>query len=158
MLPVLLLVLPPSIAGGGYACWFLGHQTAHSFLSDGSNKPATPLINSGASYATAVGAFAGVYGALSTQFPRHQETGEGKDLAKTKQKASVSVSESKKSFVPPHKKAQSEQFQPPKTIAEAFRRYGRPMVFRAGAVGVAFFCAGTLQTVVANKNAGKGSP
>eukprot|EP00979_Chaetoceros_neogracilis_P002699 scaffold437_cov288-Chaetoceros_neogracile.AAC.49 len=161
MLPVLLLVVPPSVAGGGYACWFLGQQTAlslknvndsnnnnNSNINSNSNKPLQPLVKSSSgagSYTAAIVTLAGVYGALSTQFPNDPD--KGKDLAaKAKDKNTTAGSH----FIPPHKQAQSAQFQPPKSFAEAFQRVGRPMIVRAGAGGVALFCAGIVQTLVTN--------
>jgi hypothetical protein len=149
MLPVLILVLPPSIAAGGYGCWSLGNRTALSFMGHGPrNTPVTPLKYSGVSKALAIATFAGVYGAFSTTFPTgiYQESAKDLEVAKTKVEASMSE------FVPPHKRAESDRFQPPKTIAEATKRFGRPIMTRAGALGVALFCAGTVQTVAAKKH------
>jgi len=132
MLPVLMLVFPPSVAGGGYACWFLGQQTA--LLP--TNKREAPIQSPG-SYMAGITTLVGVYGLQSTQFPQNGQ------VAKN----------STSKFVPPQKQARDVQFQPPKSMAEALQRMGRPVFMRVGAGGVAFFCAGVVQTFVARGKA-----
>lgn len=140
MLPVLILVIPPSAIGGGYAAWNLGKHS--SFLLLGKNT-STPHYDSSSdrrsiSYiADFITAF-GVYGILSTQFPKETQT-EGHNATESKVT---------KTNVPIHKQAKSAQFQPPATFQEAFHRFGRPAVIRAGAGGFALFCAGFFTSLV----------
>jgi hypothetical protein len=141
MLPVLILVIPPSAIGGGYVAWNLGKHS--SFLLLGKNT-STPHDDSSSdsrrsiSYIADIITAFGVYGILSTQFPKETQIEEHNA---TKSKVT-------KTYVPIHKQAKSAQFQPPATFQEAFHRFGRPVVIRAGAGGFALFCAGFFTSLV----------
>lgn len=78
---------------------------------------------SAASFGAGVVAFVGTYGLQSMLFPAHE--------------SHTTVKDRKKVYVPPQ------------SIGEAFQRVGRPVLIRAGAGFVAFFCAGMAQTYVA---------
>lgn len=138
MLPVLILIVPPSIIGGGYGFWCFGHSTALSLFQQtaksvpGAAKPSPspPHSQCAGSYAAGLSTCVGTYALLGSQFHRV----EGAAGAQ---------------YVPSHKRTTPAQFHPPKTVAEAFQRVGKPLLLRAGAGGAALFCAGLAQTFVA---------
>mmetsp|Transcript_2913 Transcript_2913/g.4404 ORF Transcript_2913/g.4404 Transcript_2913/m.4404 type:complete len:154 (+) Transcript_2913:53-514(+) len=152
MLPLLILVVPPSVAGGSYGSWYLGQQTALLLTSTSRTSSAPPLdapSQSTASYISGIVTLVGAYGLQCTQFSRLESDADPNRHTPTKVHKGNSQEHPK--FVPPHKKASTAQFQAPQNVAEAFERVGRPMLIRAGAGGVALFCAGVVQTVVATK-------
>lgn len=137
MLPVLLLAMPPTICGGGYACFALGQKTYFSVndkavISDNINSTTNFFVGSTTVIAT--------YAIISTRFPKEKvlSTDVSPDEMKTKK------------FVPIHKQSKNSQFQPPKTAKEAFQRFGRPFMIRAGAAGVGFFFAGVTTSIAAS--------
>lgn len=81
------------------------------------------------------------YSIISTRFPKEKVLS-----------SDVSPDEMKtKKFVPIHKQSKNSQFQPPKTAKEAFQRFGRPFMIRAGAAGVGFFFAGVTTSIAASR-------
>lgn len=166
MLPILLLVVPPTVVGGGYACWYIGQQTALSLLlpsasySNGSandnqiQQPAAMATTKTiGNYIVGIGTFASVYGLQSMFFSddggsSNRSSAHTMDLSKqvNNNKSTSTASKSSNKFIPPHKRKLQDQFQPPKSMGEAFKRMGRPILIRSGSVGVAFFFAGVVQT------------
>jgi hypothetical protein len=174
MLPLIILVVPPSVAGGGYACWYLGQQTALSLFQSSkiridagngngngngnttrsSTTSTVPSQQSTGSYIAGLATLGGMYGLQSSQFHRLEDTPKPNSHTQTQMghtKRTSAAEKSRTAYVPPHKQAQSHQFQPPKSMAEAFQRMGRPVLMRAGAGGIAFFCSGIVQTLVTTR-------
>mmetsp|Transcript_7676 Transcript_7676/g.7234 ORF Transcript_7676/g.7234 Transcript_7676/m.7234 type:complete len:160 (-) Transcript_7676:123-602(-) len=158
MLPLLILVVPPSLAGGGYACWYLGKNTALTLFQSSKRTSLTSASSSSEqstqSYMAGMTTLVVVYGLQSSQFHRLV-----KDTSKSRTQAKIRESGVKNrgnstAYVPPHKQPRSQQFQPPKSMNDAFRRMGRPVLMRAGAGGIALFCSGIFQTFVVIRSAG----
>lgn len=84
---------------------------------------------SAASFAAGMAALIGTYGVQSMLFPVHETH-------------TTVIKDKKKVYVPPQ------------SIGEAFQRVGRPVLLRAGAGLVAFFCAGMAQTYVSLRTTG----
>ena len=154
MLPVLILIVPPSVLGGGYACWHVGQQAATS-ITKGTEYDMLHISNinhSTGSYMAGIGSMLGIYGIISSQFVRLEDTN-----TNTSTKTSINNTKTKTSthhiHIPPHKQTKAHQFQPPKTIQEAFQRMGRPVLIRAGAGSIAFFCGGLVQMLVSSASA-----
>jgi hypothetical protein len=171
MLPVLILVVPPTVVGGGYTCWYLGQQSTLSLLSSSSRNSNDPssfkkLTNderqqTTGSYIAGIATFATVYGLQSMLFPKDINANtnviqEGSNSLNNQSgmksnNTNNSNSNSSKTFIPPHKRKAADQFQPPKSMTEAFQRVGRPILIRSGSAGVAFFFAGVVQTYITMK-------
>ena len=147
MLPVLILVVPPTAAGGSYGCWYMGQQTALSLFRPSAGRRITdvPSQTTG-SYIAGLAALAGTFALQSSQFHRLENT------ATTTANSTKKRIPASKAYVPPHKQAHSHQFQPPKTMGEFFQKMGRPVLIRAGAGGIAFFCSGMVQTLITIRN------
>ena len=129
MLPVLMLIVPPSVAGGGYACWNLGQHTV-LFWSGQKEVP----IQSSASYMSGIVTCMSTYNLQAKLFPK-----------------SPALKPVSSKHIPPHKQAKDAQFQPPRSAGEVFRRMGKPTLLRVGAGCISFFFAGAVQTFVAGK-------
>ena len=161
MLPVLILIVPPSVAGGGYATWYLGQQAALSLTALSSrnkrNDADHEIAYTTGSYIAGIATLGSAYGILSSRFHLLEYAGakqmeENTNVTMRSHSSSKHVGSGRKAgyeFIPPHKQAQSQQFQPPKTMSEAIQRMGRPVLIRAGAGCIAFFCSGLVQTLVA---------
>ena len=129
MLPLLILVVPPSVAAGSYASWSLGQRVVVV-----SRRLSDPPEDTFASYSSGLVALAGTYGAF--EFALSQGEFATKESS-VSQKASA------------RRKA---KFEPPKTIGDLVGRIGRPVLMRLGGAYAAFFCAGLLQTYVASSS------
>ena len=126
MLPLLILVVPPSVAAGSYLSWSLGQYTVVRYR----NLAGPPTAHSFASYASGFVALGGTYGAIEVAFSKFEESSSGSDVR-------GGVKEKPK-------------FEPPKSIGEAVGKMGPPVLKRLGAASVAFFCAGVVQLCVAS--------
>jgi len=69
MLPLLFLIVPPSVVGGSYLMWYSGQQIVLS-----RSKRIEPPPQSAASFATGLAAFFGTYGVQSALFPHDKPT------------------------------------------------------------------------------------
>lgn len=138
MLPVLLLAMPPTICGGGYACFTLGQK---SYCSMNNKAINSDNISSTTNFLLGSSTVIATYALISTQFPKEKvlTTDVTPDELKTKK------------FIPIHKQSKNSQFQPPKTAKEAFQRFGRPFLIRAGAAGVGFFFAGITTSIASSR-------
>eukprot|EP00978_Attheya_sp_CCMP212_P010338 scaffold24970_cov34-Attheya_sp.AAC.4 len=173
MLPLLILVVPPSVVGGSYWMWYQGQQfvlrqwrnprDTTSMLQQQQQQQIVlsnpnPTSTSIQSFAAGGVAWVGAYGLQSKfLFPFFQDTTKTetttttKPTAKPKPKPTTNTPSLKK---PPHtrvttilpNKKQPLLFVPPKNMSELFHRAGRPVLLRLGAICVSFFCAGAAQT------------
>lgn len=122
MLPLLFLIVPPSVIGGSYFMWYSGQQVVLS-----REKLLEAPRQSAASYASGIVTLVGTYGLQSMLFPQDKTN-------------TTITKENKKVYVPPQ------------SVGEAFQRVGRPVLLRLGAASIAFFAAGITQTYVACRN------
>ncbi len=178
---MLILALPPVVAGGSYGCWYAGQQTVLSFYSSSSlpslgnghgygngnlnssgnnqkGKKSVLVTGKGTGsfsyYASGIVTFGCIYGLQSMLFPRtvatktktHNLNRGNSSSGSGSGSSSSSSSSSSKEFIPPHKRKLADQFQPPKSMGEAFQRMGRPVFIRSAAAGVSFFFVGVVQT------------
>lgn len=141
MIPILMISIPPVVAGGGYSCWSLGQYSVLQW-----KRVADPPPQTFGSYFAGITSFICTYGLQSMMFSYD-------NLKTTKNDMSLKSDESGstlKSRIPVHKQPTGLQYQPPKSLEETFHRIGRPLLMRLGAGGVSFFCAGVVQTFILN--------
>lgn len=155
MLPLLILTVPPATIGGFYCMWASGqHIVLQQKKLQHKVPPQSGLAAYGAGVATVAGTYFGLQAALfppeasSEPVDSHSSSAEPKGSGLTKQQGATK-SGCAKDFVPPHKQQQAQAFHPPQSMGEFAQRMGRPLLMRMGVGGVAFFCAGVVQTCVA---------
>lgn len=125
MLPLLILVVPPTVAGGCYISWSTGEA-----LILKRYRVSSPPPQSAGTYTAGLLTLAGAYSFQSALIHRLEQS--GADISPT---AGNNRGNQNKSYVPPQNFAEVVQF-------------SRPMMVRLGAAGVAFFCAGAVQTYI----------
>jgi hypothetical protein len=159
MLPLLILVVPPSVVGGSYWMWYQGEQfVLHQWGNprDTTIVAQQPFVSHSNTASSSVQSFVvggvawvGAYG-LQSQFlfPFFQDT--PKPTTINTKPTSCSTSSLKKpqqtNATTKLPKNQPLTFVPPKNMSELFHRAGRPVLLRLGAICVSFFCAGAAQT------------
>mmetsp|Transcript_17513 Transcript_17513/g.26073 ORF Transcript_17513/g.26073 Transcript_17513/m.26073 type:complete len:149 (-) Transcript_17513:347-793(-) len=139
MLPLLILVVPPTVIGGSYGMWYSGQKLVllSSYQQHSTKKLTTvPPPQSSASYAAGLITLGGTYGLLQSI-----TLGVG-DSAVSSFSAS-SQSTKTKVYI------KEGGYQPPQTLAELKSRIGAPLLKRMGIASIAFFVAGSVQTYVA---------
>jgi len=154
MLPLLLLVaVPTSTGAGGYLLWSTGQEAVlrwHRRLS-------SPPTHSAAAYATGILTVVGTYRLHYPLFRYVDGPSDPvvKDGAGTPSSSSASSSRSatpaRPAAPPPPtpKNPVARGYVPPQNLGELFRYAGPPTLARMGALSLAFFAAGALQTYVA---------
>ena len=173
MLPLLILVVPPTAIGGGYLSWSAGQKlilaTASSSSSTGSRTSSTDEAppNTLASNLAGLAALAGTYGAAEYLLGQSESSGgvsqgSGSAGSGTISKSGTSSSTATATGNGATKKGPSVaagggggKFVQPKSVGDLLSRIGPPVLMRLGAASFAFFCAGAVQTYVASKSLAK---
>jgi hypothetical protein len=128
-----VMIVPPASVGGGYLMWTYGRQLVIT-RQNLRDMPKQSLASQTA------GLFA-LYSTYKLQSPLLAFF-DGDATAQSRARETM-----QREFTPPHKSLHA--FQPPQTLTEVYERAGRPILARLGAVSLAFFCAGAVQTYVA---------
>jgi hypothetical protein len=134
MLPLLILVGTPAALG---TCYGMFNQGQSAVLS--SPEQESPPPGTGLSYASSLMALAGTYGAQGYAI-RTLEDGTEAAAQQAKQKAGDTM------------KTAGSSFKQPQNIGEFMTRAGKPMLLHFGAISVAFFVAGAVQSSVAKSS------
>ena len=151
----LVIITPPSIATGGYLAWRTGEQLVLdrlNILKNPSIKTAPlkkhPQPQTFQSYTLGVISFVSTY-AIAEYILSHVEGNVATTKEIIKNQTMSNSSQRKSSLSPP--KIIGEGYIAPQTVNEWLLRFGKPVALRVGAISTAFFCAGIVQTYVANK-------
>ena len=152
MLPLLILVVPPTAAGGGYLSWSAGQRLI--LLAGGKTRTRSCTSSSPSAYAdeappntlasnvAGLAALAGTYGAAEYLLGRSERSG----TPHTKTTASAAGAGGGGGG------GGGGKFVQPKGIGDLLSRVGPPVLMRLGAASFAFFCAGAVQTYVASRS------
>ena len=148
MLPLLILVVPPTAIGGGYLSWSAGQKlilAADNTSSAQVDDEAPP--NTLASNVAGLASLAGTYGAAEYMLGRSESsggaataTGKGPNVAGSGDGGGGGG---------------GGKFVQPKSVGDLLSRIGPPVLMRLGAASFAFFCAGAVQTYVASRSLAK---
>ena len=137
MLPLLILIVPPTVLGGGYVSWSAGQKLALP-----SSRSEDPPPDTFASYSAGLTALGGAYGLAEFALgkfeignPATHHSGEGGAAGA---KADIR-----------NAAGSGNKFVQPKSVGELLGRVGPPVLLRLGAVSMAFFCSGAVQSYVA---------
>lgn len=160
---VTVALAPPSALAAGYYLWHCGQNFVMSRSSFSQFQQAggkvlydlKPPPQSFLSFGSGIATLSGSYLALDHCIHRLEtasasttSTSSTTGGAAAKQTA-ASVQQTSKYFLP-HKAAPGQAFRPPQTVTELMERLGPPLLSRLGAVSFSFFCAGVVQTYVAD--------
>lgn len=170
MLPLLILVVPPTAIGGGYLSWSAGQKlvlatasSSSSTSSSSTDDEAPP--NTLASNVAGLAALAGTYGAAEYFMGQSESSGGAAQGSGSTGSGNISKSGTSTATATGNgtiKKGPSVagssgggKFVQPKSVGDLLSRIGPPVLMRLGAASFAFFCAGAVQTVVASKSLAK---
>ena len=144
MLPLLILVVPPTAIGGGYLSWSAGQKlilAADNTSSAQVDDEAPP--NTLASNVAGLASLAGTYGAAEYLLGRSEISG------------GAATATGKGPTVAGSGATGGGKFVQPKSVGDLLSRIGPPVLMRLGAASFAFFCAGAVQTYVASRSLAK---
>jgi len=130
MLPLLILVVPPTAIGGGYLSWSAGQRLLLAGLDDAAAAPPSTWGSNVAGLA----ALAGTYGVVESSLGRWEST--------SRSGAHHGASGS----------SGGPKFVQPKSVGDLMSRIGPPVLARLGAASFAFFCAGAVQAYVTSRS------
>lgn len=116
------------------SCYVMFNQGQKLMLSQQEKE--SPPRGTGLSYATSMLALAGTYGAEGYALRTLEEGGKMESSSTTHNSTTQA----------------SSGFKQPKNIGEFFARTGRPMMLHFGAISVAFFVAGAVQSSIAKSS------
>lgn len=163
MLPLLILVVPPTAIGGGYLSWSAGQKlilaTASSTSSSSTDDEAPP--NTLASNLAGLAALAGTYGAAEYLLGQSESSGGVSQGSGSAGSGTISKSGTSTTTATATGKGPSVagggggKFVQPKSVGDLLSRIGPPVLMRLGAASFAFFCAGAVQTYVASRSSEK---
>ena len=166
MLPLLILVVPPTAIGGGYLSWSAGQRLILAAASSSTSPSADEAPpNTLASNVAGLATLAGTYGAAEyvlgqsesaggvAQGSTSSSTGSG-NISKSGTSGTCSTATASVSQKGPTA-AGGGKFVQPKSMGDLLSRIGPPVLMRLGAASFAFFCAGAVQTYVASRSSVK---
>lgn len=164
MLPLLILVVPPTAIGGGYVSWTAGQKLILATASGGSSSslPDDAPPNTLASNVAGLAALAGTYG-IAEYFMGQSESSAAGATQGSSSSGSGDISKSGTSSItgtatgkgPSVAGGGGGKFVQPKSVGDLLSRIGPPVLMRLGAASLAFFCAGAVQTYVASRSLAK---
>ena len=135
---VTVTLAPPTALAAGYVLWNSGQSIALKRLQiDVDTPPPQTFLSYGVGFAT----LGGVYLGLDNMIQQMEAKASGS-------KSSPQINTASSHFLP--HKAPQQAFRPPQTVQELIERLGPPLLSRIGAASFSFFCAGIVQTYVAN--------
>mmetsp|Transcript_64 Transcript_64/g.132 ORF Transcript_64/g.132 Transcript_64/m.132 type:complete len:158 (-) Transcript_64:882-1355(-) len=151
MLPLLILVVPPTVIGGGYVSWSAGQN----FMLKRSSLESSPPSDTLTSYGSGILTLGITYGLAEVVFAY---IGGTTAIATTAASSSSSSSAASGHARPSGGggKLTAGRYVPPKSAGDLLGRVGPPVLMRLGAASFAFFCAGAVQTYVASSSAADG--